>query len=137
MLARKRTTHRKGIECVEVAVTLPLLVIAMFSTIEITHRWHVEKLLKLASYEAIKAGCSRDGDAEDADRVFQEHAAALGISQARLIFNRNRLNNSNTGQMIRFRAVAPAANNQIVAPFNVSFSPTLSGGFVFYRKEGL
>lgn len=137
MRLRKLSRKRTGIECVEVAITLPLLVIAMFSTINITHRWHVEKLLKIASYEAIKAGCARDGNSSDADRVFREHAEALGINRARLVYNRNRLDNAKTGQMIQVRALAPARFNQIMAPIQLNFSPTLSGGSIFYRKEGL
>lgn len=137
MKSKLSRRSRKGVECVEVAVSLPLLVIAMFATIEITHRWHVEKLLKLASYEAIKVACARDGSSELADKVFQDRANALGIHDAKLFFNRRQVDKAKVGKLIRFRAVAPARRNQIVSPIGVNFSSTLSGGSVYYRKEGL
>ena len=109
----------------------------MFSTIQITHRWHVEKLLKIASYEAIKAGASKDGTSEDAIRVFQEHCEALGIEGAVLRINRPRFDNATTGTYLNVRGTAPARFNRLPAPVNLDLDGWMSGGFVYHRKEGL
>ena len=109
----------------------------MFSTIQIAHRWHVEKLLRIASAEAIKAGAASSGDAKAAQDIFAEHTQALGIKNARLVLNTNRFDNANTGQYLYCRGIAPASSNRMPAPINISFSNTMSGGWVYHRKEGL
>ncbi len=134
---RKSRGLRRGIEAVETAITLPLMTLVMFSTIQITHRWHVEKLLKICSYEAIKAGAARDGDSQDAIRVFEEHSAALGINGAVLRINEERFDNARTGMYLNVRGTAPARFNRMPAPINLNFNDWMSGGFVYHRKEGL
>lgn len=132
-----RINRRYGLETVEVAITLPLLTIVMFSTIQISHRWHVEKMLKLATYEAVKAGAASDGDSEDAIRVFDQHTQALGISNARLVINKSRFDSANTGNYVWARGVAHAKSNQFPAPITLGLNRWMSCGNVWYRKEGL
>lgn len=138
MIAKRRKEHRRGSECVETALTLPLLLLVMVATVGITHEWHVAKMLKLATYEAIRAGCMKDGDADDALAVFQEHAQALGINDAELVIDRKQFNNAKTGDLVELTATAPANKNQVIVPFSLNFRQKyLTGGRVFYRKEGL
>ncbi len=134
-LSRKK--GRWGVEAVEAAITLPLLTLVMFSTIQITHRWHVEKMLKLAAFEAIKAGASKDGDADTAVQVFNDHAQALGINDARLVIDHSRFDNAQTGDYLWVRGVALSKTNRFSAPINIQLSSWMSGGWVFHRKEGL
>ena len=129
--------RRRGVEAVEAAITLPLLTIVMFSTIQITHRWHVEKMLKLATFEAIKAGAAEDGNADDAIRVFNEHCQALGINDARLVISRSRFDDAEVGDYLWLRGRALARSNRFPAPISIDMSNWLSGGWVFHRKEGL
>lgn len=137
MRTQQSNLRKKGGERVELAVTLSLLCIAVFSIVEITHHWHVEKMLKLATYEAVKAGCAVKGGAADADRMFREHARALGIQDARLLYDRSRLAQANVGRRIRFQGVAPTSKNLMIkSPIELPFFNTLSSGHIFYRKEG-
>lgn len=133
----RNSTRRSGVECIEVAITLPLIGIAIFATTELAHHWHLEKMLKLATYEAVRAGCDVNGSAEDAVRAFREHAEAMGIQEARLLFNRPKLQNAEVGEMLRFQGVAPARKNRLFnSPVNLKLSEQLSSGHIFYRKEG-
>lgn len=132
-----RSRRRRGAECVEVALTLPLMMIAMFSTITISHQWHVEKLLKLATYEAIKAGCATEGDADAAIAIFNEHTTALGINGAVLTIDEAAFNDAEMGDSLSLMGSAPASQNSVISPISIFQSDTISGGTVYYRKEGL
>ena len=94
-------------------------------------------MLKLASYEAIKAGASPDGTSEDAERVFNLHASALGIKSARLALSKNKFDNASTGEFLNVRGVANAKSNRFPAPISLDLNRVMSGGAVWYRKEGL
>ncbi len=117
---------------------MPLLTLALFGTIEVTHRWHIEKMLKIASYEAIKAGAAVDGTVADADRVFQEHTEAMGINGARLRVRRRRLfDDSSPGDTLIVEGRAPSRRNLAPTPNIIPFRNTMSGGPIFYRREGI
>lgn len=133
----RRPEKRRGVECIEVAVTLPLLLIAAFSTIQISHRWHVEKMLKIATYEAVKAGASSDGDATAAQTTFNEYCAAFGINEAQLVINTGRFNTAQTGGLLFAQGRAPTRANRLPTPVAIAFGNWMSGGTVFHRKEGL
>ncbi len=132
-----RPRKRRGVECVEVAVTLPLLLIAAFSTIQISHRWHVEKMLKIATYEAVKAGAASDGNADAAQTTFASYCNAFGINDARLVMNTGRFNSAETGQILSAQGRARTRSNRLPTPVAIAFGNWMSGGTVFHRKEGL
>lgn len=119
-------------------MTLPLLVLVSFATIQISHRWHVEKMLKIATYEAVKAGALKDGDADDVQRVFEDYTAALEIQNAEIIFEESEFNNAAVGDRLRARGTAESASNQYSMPIYVDFSgDVMTTGWVYARKEGL
>ncbi|MEM9410175.1 MAG: hypothetical protein AAGA30_03625, partial [Planctomycetota bacterium] len=109
----------------------------MFSTIQINHRWHVEKMLKLASYEALKAGADSEGTSDDVERVFIEHSAALGITNARIDYVRSQFDNADTGDYLWVRGVALAEENRMPTPVTIPLGDWMSSGITWYRKEGL
>lgn len=130
--------RRRGVEAIEAAITLPLLTLALFGTVEVTHRWHLEKMLKIASYEAIKAGAAVDGTAADANRVFQEHTEAMGINKARLRIRRRRLfDDASPGDTLIVEGRALSSRNRPPTPNMIPFRNTMSGGLIYYRKEGI
>lgn len=133
----RSTFARHGVECVEVAVSLPLLMIVTFSTVQICHLMHTEKLLRVASYEAMKAGASRDGDSAFAIRVFEEHAQALGVHDAKLQISIRDFDSAEPGDLLSVEAIAPVKSNRLPAPFNLNLSEFISGGVIQYRKEDL
>ena len=98
---------------------------------------HTSKLLKIATYEAMKAGAAREGTGEDAMAVFKEHTSALGIEKASLRIDLDRFNKARTGDFLVLEGVAPVSENRPPAPFNINMSEFLTGGVIQYRKEGL
>jgi Flp pilus assembly protein TadG len=132
-----RHGRRRGIEAVEVAMTMPLLVLTMFASIEMTHRWHLENMLKLTAAEALKAGAARGGDSGDAQAVFDAHIAALGIAEATLTFSED-FDNPTPGHQVSVAATANWAANRTFLPAAVFWSSgTMSSGVITYRREGL
>ena len=135
-LRRSRAPVRNGVECVEVAMTLPVFLIVVFATVELTHHWHVEKMLKIAAYEAMKAGADSSGTADDAIQTFEQHTTALGIVGAELELDESSFDLANPGEMLSCRGIAPTTGNKIELPFELYASDTITGGWVYYRKEG-
>ena len=134
---KRRRKSKKGIEAIEVALTLPLLTIVMFATIQITHHWHVEKLLKLATFEAMKAGASETGTAQDAIDTFETHCAALGINDVELVIDETEFDSAETGDYLYLEGKALAQSNQILMPAQIGLSDWMNGGVICHRKEGL
>ena len=132
-----RRHSRRGVECVEVAVTLPLLLFVTFGVAQISHRWHIESMLKIATYEAVKAGAMKNGDAQDVEQVFQEYTNALNIRDARIVFSRAQFNDDTVGRRLRARGVAEASQNRLKLPIYLEFGPEMRTGWVYARKEGL
>ncbi len=136
---RQRTPSgsRAGVEAVEAALTLPLLVLLTFPMLHITHNWHTQKMLKVATFEAIKVMGSPDGTIEAAERVFHEYVDAFGIRNAQLEFANNvDYDNLNTDQLFWLRGSAPLTQNRLPLPFHLSFESTIRSSEVYYRKEG-
>ena len=134
---KKRRFNRRAVECVEVAVTLPLLMLVTFAVAQITHRWHVESMLKLATYEAVKAGAMKKGGADDVTRVFREYSNALGIQNASIVFSGSQFNDDTAGRLLRARGVAQAAPNRLDLPIYLDFGSEMATGWVYARKEEL
>ena len=138
MNSNARQRSRRGIEAVEAAVTLPLLALAVFATVQISHRWHIEKMLQIASYEAIKAGAAVDGSSEIAVQVFERHAAALGIQGAELLLDQRSFDFAEPGDPLEVEGRAPSASNEAATPHVIVVgSDVLSGGQIKYYKEGI
>ena len=131
--------RRRGIEVVEVALTLPLLTVTLFGMIEITHRWHLEKMLKLATHESMKAGADVGGDSEVAEDVFLQHTAAIGINGAELLIGPTveEFDNGAEGQILELTGTAPASLNRAVTPPIINDQRDLSGGRITYWRESL
>lgn len=134
---RRRSHKRRGVECIEVAVTLPVFITVMIATISICHTWHMEKLLRVASYEAIKAACRPEGTVEDAKRVFATQAESLGIAGSHLeVETSENFAPGMTGESIEVCGKARITSNWILAPVQLYFGDELRGGWIMHRKVG-
>lgn len=134
-MSRLTRHSRRGIECLEAAITLPIFITVVLATVNICHCWHVEKLLRIASYEAVKAACRPDGTEEDAKSVFATQAKSLGIQGAVLEMKASpKFKPGATGEWIDVCGTAPLSENKILSPVQVYFGNTLSGGWITHRK---
>ncbi len=135
---RQRSSHRRrGIESVEAAITLPILFLILCPVLHLTHTWHVEKMLKIATYEAIKVAGKPDGTYEDAVVVFEEYTNAFGITNANLIVPEQfQIEQLDRDELFYLRAEASRATNTLPLPFFVGFNGKIDSGWVYYRKEG-
>ena len=129
--------NRNGVECVEAAVTLPLMLMVFFATVQLTHHWHIEKLLKIASYEAMKVGAASGGTQADAVAIFNQHTESLGIVGASLEFSGPSFESADVGELLGCVATAPVESNEYPSPISLGLPDTMAGGWVYARKEGL
>ena len=133
----RRKRQLKGIESVEAAITLPILFFLLCPVLHLTHHWHVEKMLKIATYEACKAGGKVGGDRAAVLETFEEYTTAFGITNARLNVPRSyKFDRMRAGRVFRLRATAPRASNNLPLPLSMNLSGTIYSGVVTYRKEG-
>ena len=134
----RRRLNRKGIEAVETALTLPLLLVAMFSGIQIAHKLHIQTVLKMAAAEAMVAGARDGGTQAEANRVFQEHCRALGLRDCQLLGVEDMDSINGANKELWVRPVASSASNKLPLPLSASFSGDwIYGGDIYYRRESL
>lgn len=131
---RSSARRRRGVECVEVAITLPLLVIVCAATMQVCSRIHVSKMLHFATYEAVRAGGEVDGNEEIARKIFEDRTNALGIEGAVLNLSGG-FDSAPPKSRITAAAYAPTAENSLPFPTYLVMPRTIKGGKVIYRKE--
>ncbi len=133
--SRQRSARRRrGVECVEVAITLPIFILLAGVTLQIVHRIHVSKMLHLATYEAVRAGGEPSGNAAIARRVFEDRTKAFGIEGAKLFLSAS-FDRAKPRARIAARSTAPTAANSLPFPTYLILPSKITGAKVIYRKE--
>ncbi len=135
-LPRRVRVARRGVEAVEAAFSLPLIILILFPVLHICHNWHNEKMLKFAAFEAAKVVGSPNGSISEARQIFEEYTNAFGIKDAELEFEPLNYANLVPDTPFWVRGSAPMRGNKLALPLNLSFSNRLRSGQVIYRKEG-
>ncbi len=137
--SRRQGHNRRAVEVIELILTLPLITLAIFATLEINHRWHQEKMLRVAVYEAMKAGASKDGTSADAIATFDANVQALGINGATLEFlpSQTSFDAATPGGELQLQATASTSSNAQLTPSVIVGLGDFDSGIIYYKKEGL
>ncbi len=83
-LRRRRKVNRSGLEVVEAAIALPVLVIATFMTIDICNVIHLKQVANTVAFEAARAASKKSATWESAREVGEEFARARGMQNFRV-----------------------------------------------------
>ena len=63
-MIRSRTNRKHGVAFVELAVTLPLILLIAFATIEICSSYYLRQTLKISAYQGCRMGITPAGSGE-------------------------------------------------------------------------
>lgn len=107
----KRRERRLGIEIVELALALPVMVVIVFGTLETCELLFTKQSLALAAYEAGRVA-ARDGSSAGAAQTrFEQITTARRITGATFTMTPADLSGAETGDEIRIDVTAPVTSN--------------------------
>ena len=126
---------RRGVETIEVAVTLPLVLLVIFSGFE--YGWAVLKTVQLdhaASLGARVAALAGTSNQQVSDRV-QDALTACGIADATITLDPVDPSSAAAGQAIVVRVQAPYASNRLLGLSRIMPLPSNLSGRASSVKE--
>lgn len=109
--ARSRRPRRLGVEIVELAFSLPVMIVVVFGTLEVCELLFTKQSLAVAAYESGRVAARRDGTAADAQTRFDQIMAARRVTGASLTITPADLSGVAVGEQIRLETTAPVSGN--------------------------
>lgn len=111
---------RRGNATIELAVTLPLMALIVFGSVEVCSQIYTKQAIESAAYECARLATSNGAtDAQVQARV-TDILAARGINDAALVTTPVSINNVKRGDQITVTISAPAASNTMALTSFVS-----------------
>ena len=77
--ARRRSSQRRGTEVVELALVLPLLLLLVFSTLELCEKTFLLQKIKIAAHEGAVVAIRRSATVSDVEDAVQDYLEARGV----------------------------------------------------------
>ena len=77
---RGKYSQRRGTEVVELAIILPLLLILLFSTLEICEQAFLLQKVKIAAHEGAVVAIGRTATEADVEQAVQDYLEARGVN---------------------------------------------------------
>ncbi|QDV73343.1 TadE family protein [Botrimarina mediterranea] len=108
---RSRDSRRWGIEVAELAISLPVLTIITFGTLETCQLLFTKQSLAVAAYEAGRVAARPDGTTESTLNRFNQIATARRLQGANFTMTPADLNGVAVGESIRIDVTAPVSSN--------------------------
>lgn len=79
-MLRKKGSKRSGMEVVEAAIALPVLVISTFMTIDVCNTLHLKQVANTVAFEAARAASKKDATFDSAKEIGEQFAEARGLN---------------------------------------------------------
>lgn len=137
---RKRTANRQrnryAMEVVEAAITLPVLVIVAFMTIDICNAIHLKQAANTIAFETVRAASKKGATFDEAQEIGKQFAEARGLSDFRITVEplnrrwRGRRDLMNVGHTMRAYVDVPVRGNVAGGPFFLFQNTTLRSQLV-------
>ena len=109
--SRTKGQRRWGIEVAELAISLPVLTIITFGTLETCQLLFTKQSLAVAAYEAGRVAARPEGTTEATQTRFNQIATARRLQSANLTITPADIGAVAVGQPIRIDVTAPVAPN--------------------------
>jgi Flp pilus assembly protein TadG len=126
-----RPSVRKGAAALEFAVCLPVLVLIVLGSIELTNFIYLKQSLTSAAYEGAREAVRRDATDASVTTVAQSVLAARRIAGATVRVSPG--TRTNTGSLLTVEVSAPSSANRILVPRIVQ--GLTAQGFATMMKE--
>jgi len=104
---------RRGNAAIELAVTLPMMAMIVFGSVEVCSQINTKQAIESAAYECARTAISAGATDARVQQKMAEILAARGIEDATLSTNPESVNNIKRGERIKVRISAPAASNSL------------------------
>jgi len=133
-MRRRFAPHRRrGAALVEFAVTLPLLVLILFATIEACSMVYLQQSLKIAAYEGVRVALVPGSQTSNVQRAVNQTLSERRINGASVSITPTDYAEASPGQYVRVTATAPAQGNSLVGAW--FFGGRMLSGSVEMMKE--
>ena len=80
MRTKNQNKKRRGVEVVELAIIMPVLLLLTFGTLEICEGIFLRQTLELSAHEGARVAIRRDASIEDVEEAVQRHFDARGVN---------------------------------------------------------
>lgn len=111
VLRRRAIPRRRGNAAVELAVTLPLMALIVFGSVEVCSQIYVKQAIESAAYECARVAISAGATDTQLQTKMAEILAVRGINDASLVTTPASINSVNRGDRIVVTISAPASSN--------------------------
>lgn len=108
--SHKGSQNRKGAAIVEFAVTLPIILLIVFATIEVCFCYGLQQSLKVAAYQGCRVGLSSESTLQLVERQTQFVLDARGIKNYVISVSEDP-NNLDQGEFLTVQVNAPTGAN--------------------------
>lgn len=134
----RRSMRRRGVEIVELAFALPVMVIIVFGIIETAQLIFIKQSLAVAAYEAGRVVAREEGTKAEAEARFTQivesrGAVAGGLKEVSITFTPSDVENVPNGDPIQVDVTAPVGVNTTTNLVLKSL-PDLTETVVFLRE---
>ncbi|MEQ8847324.1 TadE family protein [Botrimarina sp.] len=132
----RRTTRRRdrrGVETVELALSLPILVTILFGTLECCELLFTKQSIAVAAYESGRVAARRDATTEAVTNRFNQIVAARRLVGATMTLTPGDLSALSIGEEIRIDVTAPVAENS-TSQIVLAALPDLQETVTFVRE---
>lgn len=125
---RKNSQKRSGAALVELAVCLPVMVMLVLGSIELSNFIFLKQAVTAAAYEASREAIRPLGTDATATATAEAVLAARRLSGASIVVNPSA--NAERGELVTVTVTAPSSSNRVVVPrfvagLSVSASTTM------------
>ncbi|TWT95870.1 TadE-like protein [Botrimarina colliarenosi] len=109
--ARGRLGRRLGVEIVELAFALPVMVVIVFGVLETCELLFLKQSLAVAAYETGRVAARPEATTAAAVNRFQQIATARRVANGTITITPAELSSAVVGDTIRITVAAPVSNN--------------------------
>lgn len=111
---RCQPSSRKGVACVEAAFCLPVILLVVLGSVEVTNKIFLKQSLSTAAYESCRTAIQSSTTTAIARASGEEILKARGVKSASITFNPADVGNAPRGQLIRVTVSANGRANSIL-----------------------
>jgi len=104
---------RRGNAAVELAVTLPLMALIVFGSVEVCSQIHAKQAIETAAYECVRTAIAAGSTDAQVQAKMTDLLSARGINGASLVTKPGSINNVKRGKEITVTISAPASSNSM------------------------
>jgi|JI10StandDraft_1071094.scaffolds.fasta_scaffold01110_25 Flp pilus assembly protein TadG len=111
---RRSPSLRRGVACVEAAFCLPVILLVVLGSVEVTNKIFLKQSLSTAAYEACRSAIQASTTTAASRTAGEEILKARNVRSATIVFNPADVSNAPRGQMIRVTVSASGKANSIL-----------------------